>query len=88
VRGLLALGAAAAVAALALLLLAAQPGAGAASAPAQAYQYARAHVTLHGKIAALSHHDALKTAEPLVCSDGARNFTCLLSKTDIRNGLA
>jgi len=83
-RGLLALGAAVAVAAIALLLLAAQPGAEAAPASGQAYQYARAHVTLHGKIAALSHHDVLKTTEPLTCSDGARNFTCLLSKTDVR----
>jgi hypothetical protein len=40
-------------------------------------------VTLYGKIAALSHHDVLKTTEPLTCSDGVRNFTCLLSKTDI-----
>jgi len=41
-------------------------------------------VTLHGKMAALSHHDVLKTTEPLTCSDGVHNFTCLLSKTDIR----
>ncbi|MFZ8811917.1 MAG: hypothetical protein ACO2PN_27940 [Pyrobaculum sp.] len=41
------------------------------------------HVTLHGKIAALSHHDVLKTTEPLTCSDGVQNFTCLLSKTSI-----
>jgi hypothetical protein len=40
-------------------------------------------VTLYGKIAALSHHDVLKTTEPLTCSDGVQNFTCLLSKTDI-----
>ena len=40
-------------------------------------------MTLHGKMAALSHHDVLKTTEPLTCSDGVRNFTCLLSKTDI-----
>jgi hypothetical protein len=40
-------------------------------------------VTLHGKIAALSRHDVLKTTEPLTCSDGAINFTCLLMKTDI-----
>jgi hypothetical protein len=40
-------------------------------------------VTLYGKIAALSHYDVLKTTEPLTCSDGVRNFTCLLSKTDI-----
>jgi hypothetical protein len=40
-------------------------------------------VTLYGKIAAFSHHDVLKTTEPLTCSDGVRNFTCLLSKTDI-----
>ncbi len=32
---------------------------------------------------ALSHYDVLKTTEPLTCSDGVRNFTCLLSKTDI-----
>jgi hypothetical protein len=40
-------------------------------------------VTLYGKIAAFSHYDVLKTTEPLTCSDGVRNFTCLLSKTDI-----
>ncbi len=40
-------------------------------------------MTLYGKIAALSHHDVLKTTEPLTCSDGVRNFTCLLSKTNI-----
>jgi len=34
-------------------------------------------------MAALSHYDVLKTTEPLTCSDGVRNFTCLLSKTDI-----
>jgi len=34
-------------------------------------------------MAALSHHDVLKTTEPLTCSDGVYNFTCLLSKTDI-----
>jgi hypothetical protein len=38
---------------------------------------------LYGKMAALSHHDVLKTTEPLTCSDGVQNFTCLLSKTDI-----
>jgi hypothetical protein len=40
-------------------------------------------VTLYGKMAALSHYDVLKTTEPLTCSDGVQNFTCLLSKTDI-----
>jgi hypothetical protein len=40
-------------------------------------------VTLYGKMAVLSHHDVLKTTEPLTCSDGVQNFTCLLSKTDI-----
>ena len=40
-------------------------------------------MTLYGKIAAFSHHDVLKTTEPLTCSDGVQNFTCLLSKTDI-----
>jgi hypothetical protein len=40
-------------------------------------------VTLYGKIAAFSHHDVLKSTEPLTCSDGVQNFTCLLSKTDI-----
>ena len=40
-------------------------------------------MTLYGKMAALSHYDVLKTTEPLTCSDGVRNFTCLLSKTDI-----
>jgi hypothetical protein len=32
---------------------------------------------------ALSHHDVLKTTEPLTCSDGVQNFTCLFSKTGI-----
>ncbi len=41
-------------------------------------------MTLYGKIAAFSHYDVLKTTEPLTCSDGVQNFTCLLSKTDIR----
>ena len=40
-------------------------------------------MTLYGKIAAFSHHDVLKTTEPLTCSDGVHNFTCLLSKTNI-----
>ena len=40
-------------------------------------------MTLYGKIEAFSHHDVLKTTEPLTCSDGVYNFTCLLSKTDI-----
>ena len=40
-------------------------------------------MTLYGKMAALSHYDVLRTTEPLTCSDGVRNFTCLLSKTDI-----
>ncbi len=40
-------------------------------------------MTLYGKIAALSHYDVLKTTEPLTCSDGVQNFTCLLSKTGI-----
>jgi hypothetical protein len=35
-------------------------------------------------MAAFSYHDVLKTTEPLTCSDGVHNFTCLLSKTDIR----
>jgi hypothetical protein len=35
------------------------------------------------QVAALSYHDVLKTTEPLTCSDGVQNFTCLLYKTDI-----
>ena len=81
VRGLAALGVAAAVLVLVLFLAVAQPAAGADAGGA--YQYAKLHVTLYGKIAALSHHDVLKTTEPLTCSDGVQNFTCLLSKTDI-----
>jgi hypothetical protein len=81
VRGLAALGVAAAVLVFVLLLAASQPAAGADTGGA--YQYAKAHVTLYGKMAALSHHDVLKTTEPLTCSDGVQNFTCLLSKTDI-----
>jgi hypothetical protein len=78
---LAALGVVVAVVVFALFLLVAQPG----EAPdaGGAYQYARSHVTLYGKMAALSHHDVLKTTEPLTCSDGVQNFTCLLSKTDI-----
>ncbi len=52
--------------------------------PREAVNYAGYHTTLWGKIAALSHYDVLKTTEPLTCSDGAANFTCLLSKTDIK----
>ncbi len=80
-RVLAALGVVVAVVVFALLLQVAPPG----EAPdaGGAYQYARSHVTLYGKIAALSHHDVLKTTEPLTCSDGVQNFTCLLSKTDI-----
>jgi len=80
-RGLAVFGVAAAVLVLVLLLAVAQPAAGADAGGT--YQYARSHVTLYGKIAALSHHDVLKTTEPLTCSDGVQNFTCLLSKTDI-----
>ncbi len=80
-RVLAALGVVVAVVIFALFLQVAPPG----EAPdvGEAYQYARSHVTLYGKIAALSHHDVLKTTEPLTCSDGVQNFTCLLSKTDI-----
>jgi hypothetical protein len=85
VRGALlvlaALGVVVAVVVFALFLLVAPPG----ETPDAdwAYQYARSHVTLYGKMAAFSHHDVLKTTEPLTCSDGVQNFTCLLSKTDI-----
>ena len=80
-RVLAALGVVVAVVVFALFLQVAPPG----EAPdaGGAYQYAKLHVTLYGKIAALSHHDVLKTTEPLTCSDGVQNFTCLLSKTDI-----
>lgn len=80
-RVLAALGVVVAVVVFALFLQVAPPG----EAPdaSEAYQYARSHVTLYGKIAALSHYDVLKTTEPLTCSDGVQNFTCLLSKTDI-----
>ncbi len=80
-RGLAAFGAAAAVLVLVLLLAVSQPAAGADAG--EAYQYAKLHVTLYGKMAALSHHDVLKTTAPLTCSDGVQNFTCLLSKTHI-----
>ncbi len=80
-RVLAALGVVVAVVVFALFLQVAPPG----EAPdaGEAYQYARSHVTLYGKIAALSHYDVLKTTAPLTCSDGVQNFTCLLSKTDI-----
>ena len=81
-RGLAAFGVAAVVLVLVLFLAVAQSTAGADAGGA--YQYARSHVTLYGKMAALSHHDVLKTTEPLTCSDGVHNFTCLLSKTDIK----
>ncbi len=80
-RGLLTIGVAAAVLVLVLLLAVSQPAAGADTGGA--YQYAKLHVTLYGKMAALSHYDVLKTTEPLTCSDGVYNFTCLLSKTNI-----
>jgi hypothetical protein len=78
---LAALGVVVAVVVIALLLQVAPPGE--APGASGAYQYAKLHATLYGKIAALSHHDVLKTTEPLTCSDGVYNFTCLLSKTDI-----
>lgn len=80
-RVLAALGVVVAVVVFALFLQVAPPG----ETPdaGWAYQHAKAHVTLYGKIAALSHYDVLKTTEPLTCSDGVQNFTCLLSKTDI-----
>ncbi len=61
-------------------LLVAQPNNSGLNEP---YKYAEVHMTLHGMIVALSHHDILKTTEPLLCSGGSVNFTCLLSKTDI-----
>jgi hypothetical protein len=81
VRVVAALGVAVAAVAFALFLLVAQLGP--APGASGAYQYAKAHATLYGKIAAFSHYDVLKTTEPLTCSDGVQNFTCLLSKTDI-----
>nr|WP_287069632.1 hypothetical protein [Pyrobaculum sp.] len=54
------------------------------AAPREAINYAGNHTTLWGKIAALAHFDVVKTTEPLTCSDGVANFTCLLSKTDVR----
>jgi hypothetical protein len=78
---LAALGVVVAVVVFALFLLVAQPGE--APGASGAYQYAKLHATLYCKIAALSHYDVLKTTEPLTCSDGVQNFTCLLSKTDI-----
>jgi len=80
-RVLAALGVVVAVVVFALFLLVAQPGE--APGASGAYQYAKLHATLYCKIAALSHYDVLKTTEPLTCSDGVQNFTCLLSKTDI-----
>ncbi|MEM4846499.1 MAG: hypothetical protein QW794_01910 [Thermosphaera sp.] len=47
------------------------------------YQYSEEHQTLWGKIAALAHYDVIKTTEPRLCSNGAANYTCFLSKTDI-----
>ena len=52
--------------------------------PREALNYAGNHTTLWGKIAALAHFDVVKTSEPLTCSDGVANFTCLLSKTDVK----
>ncbi|MEM1572537.1 MAG: hypothetical protein QXT46_01225 [Pyrobaculum sp.] len=48
------------------------------------YQYSKEHYTLWGKIGALAHYDVVKTTEPRICSDGAANFTCILSKTDAK----
>jgi hypothetical protein len=78
---LAALGVVVAVVVFALFLQVAPPGE--APGASGAYQYAKLLATLYGKIAALSRHDVLKTTEPLTCSDGVQNFTCLLSKTDI-----
>lgn len=41
------------------------------------------HTTLWGKIAALAHHDVVKTSEPMACSNGTATHVCLLSKTDV-----
>jgi len=71
-----------AVVAVAVFLLA--TGRGRQAGDAEAYSYAAQQATLVGKIAALSRYDVLKTTEPLICSNGAVNFTCLLSKTDIQ----
>jgi hypothetical protein len=80
-RVLAALGVVVAVVVFALFLQVAPPGE--APGASGAYQYAKLYATLHGKMAAFSHYDVLKTTEPLTCSDGVQNFTCLLSKTDI-----
>ena len=47
------------------------------------YGSAIAHSTLHGKVAVFSYYDVVKTSEPLLCSDGVVNFTCVISKVDI-----
>jgi len=61
-----------------------QRGGGEALAiPRVALNYAGNHTTLWGKVAALAHYDVVKTSEPLTCTDGVANFTCLLAKTDV-----
>jgi len=59
-------------------------GGGEPAVPRAALNYAGNHTTLWGKVAALAHYDVVKTSEPLTCTNGVANFTCLLSKTDVR----
>jgi len=59
-------------------------GGGEPAVPRVALNYAGNHTTLWGKVAALAHYDVVKASEPLTCTDGVANFTCLLAKTDVR----
>jgi len=58
-------------------------GGGELAVPRAALNYAGNHTTLWGKVAALAHYDVVKASEPLTCTNGVANFTCLLSKTDV-----
>jgi len=58
-------------------------GGGEPAVPRDALNFAGNHTTLWGKVAALAHYDVVKTSEPLTCTDGVANFTCLLAKTDV-----
>jgi len=58
-------------------------GGGELAVPRAALNFAGNHTTLWGKVAALAHYDVVKASEPLTCTNGVANFTCLLSKTDV-----
>jgi len=82
VRVVAALGVAVAAVAFALFLLVAQLGP--APGASGAYQYAKLHATLYGKMAALSHHDVLKTTEPLTAQTASATSRVCSPKPTLR----